>query len=51
MIVSRFQGVVRENVVVEGIIKGIPIPTEALTARASAPAEMAGDEGGGSREP
>lgn len=50
MIVSRFQGVVRENVVVEGIIKGIPIPTEALTSRASAPSGSEGDEGGGSRE-
>lgn len=33
MIISRFQGVVRGNVVVEGIIKGIPIPIEALSAR------------------
>jgi 3-hydroxyacyl-[acyl-carrier-protein] dehydratase len=32
MIVSRFQGVVRDNVVVEGVIKGIPIPVEALSA-------------------
>ena len=30
MIVCRFQGVVRGSVVVEGILKGIPIPTEAL---------------------
>lgn len=30
MIVCRFQGVVRGNVVVEGILKGVPIPTEAL---------------------
>lgn len=33
MIVSRFQGVVRGNVVVEGVIKGIPIPVEALSGR------------------
>lgn len=33
MIISRFQGVVRQNVAVEGIIKGIPIPIEALSAR------------------
>jgi 3-hydroxyacyl-[acyl-carrier-protein] dehydratase len=33
MIVCRFQGVVRNNVVVEGGIKGIPIPVEALTAK------------------
>jgi 3-hydroxyacyl-[acyl-carrier-protein] dehydratase len=30
MIVCKFQGVVRGSVVVEGILKGIPIPTEAL---------------------
>jgi 3-hydroxyacyl-[acyl-carrier-protein] dehydratase len=35
MIISRFQGVVRGNVVVEGIIKGIPIPIDALTGRSS----------------
>ncbi len=35
MIVCRFQGVVRNNVVVEGGIKGIPIPVEALTAKLS----------------
>ena len=32
MIVSRFQGVVGDRVVVEGVLKGIPIPVEALTA-------------------
>lgn len=35
MIISRFQGVVGENVVLEGVIKGIPIPIEALSARQS----------------
>ncbi|MBC8357243.1 MAG: beta-hydroxyacyl-ACP dehydratase [Planctomycetes bacterium] len=30
MLVSRFQGVVGESIAVEGIIKGIPIPVEAL---------------------
>ena len=30
MIVCRFQGVVKDRVVVEGILKGIPIPVEAL---------------------
>ena len=30
MLVSHFQGVVGENVVVEGVVKGIPIPVEAL---------------------
>lgn len=31
MIVSRFQGVVDGKVAVEGVLKGIPIPVEALT--------------------
>lgn len=30
MIVCKFQGVVKDRVVVEGILKGIPIPVEAL---------------------
>lgn len=30
MLVSRFQGVVRENLVVEGVLKGVPIPVDAL---------------------
>ncbi|MEO8494554.1 MAG: 3-hydroxyacyl-ACP dehydratase FabZ family protein [Planctomycetota bacterium] len=30
MLVSRFQGVVGESIAVEGLIKGIPIPVEAL---------------------
>ncbi len=30
MLISRFQGVVGESIVVEGIIKGIPIPVDAL---------------------
>jgi len=32
MIVSRFQGVVSGKVAVEGVLKGIPIPIEAVTA-------------------
>jgi len=32
MIVSRFQGVVGTSVVVEGVLKGIPIPVEAIAA-------------------
>jgi 3-hydroxyacyl-[acyl-carrier-protein] dehydratase len=32
MIVCRFQGVVKDRVVVEGVLKGIPIPVEALQA-------------------
>jgi 3-hydroxyacyl-[acyl-carrier-protein] dehydratase len=30
MLISRFQGVVGDSIAVEGIIKGIPIPVEAL---------------------
>jgi len=33
MLVSRFQGIVRDSVAVEGTIKGIPIPVDALSAR------------------
>jgi 3-hydroxyacyl-[acyl-carrier-protein] dehydratase len=32
MIVCRFQGIVRESIVVDGIIKGVPLPTEALAS-------------------
>ena len=30
MIVCRFQGIVRDRIAVEGVLKGIPIPVEAL---------------------
>ena len=30
MIICRFQGFVDTRIVVEGLIKGIPLPTEAL---------------------
>ena len=30
MLVSRFQGAVHDNLVVEGILKGVPIPIDAL---------------------
>jgi 3-hydroxyacyl-[acyl-carrier-protein] dehydratase len=30
MIVCRFQGLVRENVVVDGVIKGVPLPIDVL---------------------
>jgi 3-hydroxyacyl-[acyl-carrier-protein] dehydratase len=30
MVISSFQGVARDNVVVEGVIKGIPLPVDAL---------------------
>ncbi len=31
MIISRFQGVVGDNIVLDGVVKGIPIPIEALS--------------------
>jgi 3-hydroxyacyl-[acyl-carrier-protein] dehydratase len=33
LIVCRFQGLVKHNIVVEGILKGIPIPVEYLTSK------------------
>jgi 3-hydroxyacyl-[acyl-carrier-protein] dehydratase len=39
MIVCRFQGVVRESIVVDGIIKGVPLPADLLSGVA------AGDDG------
>jgi 3-hydroxyacyl-[acyl-carrier-protein] dehydratase len=36
LIVCRFQGVVGRNIVVEGILKGIPIPVEYLSSKAKA---------------
>lgn len=35
MIISQFQGVVGERIVVEGIIKGIPIPVDTLSTDAN----------------
>ena len=32
MIVCRFQGLVRESIVVDGIIKGVPLPADFLSA-------------------
>ena len=37
MIISQFQGVVGERIVVDGIIKGIPIPVDMLSGEASNP--------------
>jgi 3-hydroxyacyl-[acyl-carrier-protein] dehydratase len=34
MIVCRFQGLVRENIVVDGMIKGVPLPGDALAQAA-----------------
>ena len=39
MIVCRFQGIVRDRVVVDGIIKGVPLPVDALTSATAIPAE------------
>jgi len=40
MIVCRFQGLVRENIVVDGVIKGVPLPVDAI---AGARGQAAGD--------
>lgn len=32
MIVCRFQGIVRENIVVDGVIKGVPLPADFIPA-------------------
>ena len=32
MIVCRFQGLVRENIVVDGVIKGVPLPADFIPA-------------------
>ena len=32
MIVCRFQGLVRESIVVDGVIKGVPLPIDALAS-------------------
>lgn len=45
MIISRFQGVVRGNIVVEGIIKGIPIPVEALSSGSATDSASGGATG------
>ena len=39
MIICRFQGLVRDRIVVDGIIKGVPLPVDALSGVAAAPAE------------
>jgi len=38
MIVCRFQGLVRESIVVDGIIKGVPLPVDALSGLPASPA-------------
>ena len=32
MIVCRFQGIVRESIVVDGVIKGVPLPADFIPA-------------------
>jgi hypothetical protein len=32
MIICRFQGIVRENIVVDGVIKGVPLPADFISA-------------------
>jgi len=38
MIVCRFQGLVRDSIVVDGVIKGVPLPVESLPAAADSQA-------------
>ena len=38
MIICRFQGLVRDNIVVDGIIKGVPLPVDALAGASATPA-------------
>jgi 3-hydroxyacyl-[acyl-carrier-protein] dehydratase len=37
MIVCRFQGIVRDRIVVDGMIKGVPLPLDALVPAAGGP--------------
>ena len=39
MIVCRFQGIVRDSIVVDGTIKGVPLPVDALAGLTGGPAE------------
>jgi 3-hydroxyacyl-[acyl-carrier-protein] dehydratase len=39
MIVCRFQGIVRDRIVVDGMIKGVPLPVDALAIATGTPAE------------
>ena len=39
MIVCRFQGIVRDRIVVDGVIKGVPLPVDALAGAAGIRAE------------
>ena len=34
MIVCRFQGIVRDSIVVDGIIKGVPLPANSISSTA-----------------
>lgn len=38
MIICKFQGIVRDNIVVDGIIKGVPLPVDALSGLPASPA-------------
>jgi 3-hydroxyacyl-[acyl-carrier-protein] dehydratase len=39
LVTSRFQGFVRETMVCEGVIKGVPLPEAAIEARRARDAE------------
>ena len=42
MIVCRFQGLVRDNIVVDGIIKGVPLPADAISSAAGSGSPVGG---------
>lgn len=39
MVICRFQGVVRENIVVDGLLKGVPIPVDFLKGGGPPPSQ------------
>lgn len=43
IVVTKFQGFVRNQIVVEGVLKGIPIPIEFLNSQIARTADAAGD--------
>lgn len=43
IVVTKFQGFVRNEIVVEGILKGIPIPVELLSSQLGRTADVASD--------
>jgi hypothetical protein len=46
MIVCRFQGLVRESIVVDGVIKGVPLPPDYLVPAGAAATRAGGGAAG-----